>query len=312
MSEAEKKERQDVLEDDQKLIEETIEPALEEVDPFYEEKAQSHAEMVSWIASAEKELADLRLRKSFLEADFPALLAEYRRLIVSDAAISTIAKTSLLSYLTYELLKPLKESDLEQTESINIWEAKHFFIQYQLNENKELALSFKMEVIDSRFDAPFMPMILVDPQGMTVRVDEHQVLELIRFWYSEKVFSRNQLSLINYDLNRLLAHFKELGFEVMPSLLDNTRALSVDLESELPLEMTILDTIFITTMENKEYDFEKIGEKNYQVKLNQEQKVFIHDEADRTHLFIDSDHRRRSILDFFTTYPFFVPLVVRT
>ncbi|HLQ39355.1 MAG TPA: hypothetical protein VK118_00130 [Tetragenococcus sp.] len=310
MSEAKKKEQQEKTANEE-ISQETEIPVVAE-DPFYEEKAQNHAEMVLWIASAEKELADLRLRKSLLEADFPTLLSEYRRLVVSDAAISTIAKTSLLSYLTYELLKPLKDSDLEQTESINIWEAKHFFIQYQLNDKKELALSFKMEVIDNRFDAPFMPIILLNPQDMTVMIDESQILELIRFWYSEKVFSRNQLSLINYDLNKLLSHFKALGFEVMPSLLDNTRALSVDLESELSLETSILDTIFITTMENNEYDFDKIGKKKYQVKLNQDQQVFINDENGATHLFIDSNNRRRSILDFFTSYPFFVPLVVRT
>lgn len=280
-------------------------------DAYYEEKAQNHAEIVSWIASAEKELADLRLRKTLLEDNFSDLLREYRRLIITDAAISTVAKTSLLAYLTYELLKPLKDATLKQTETYNIWQAKYFLIKYQLTDKRELALNFKMNVIDSRFTANFMPLILLDLQEMTAKVDESQVLELIRLWYSEKVFSRNQLSLINYDLNRLLANFKQLGFSVAPSLLDNTRALEVNLESEFPLETRILDNIFITTMESTEYDFDKIGQADYQVKLNQEQKVYIHAKQNRTQLFVDSNSRRRSILDFFTHYPFFVPLIVR-
>lgn len=280
-------------------------------DSYYKEKAQSHDEIVSWITSAEKELADLRLRKTLLENDFFELLNEYRRLIVTDAAISTVAKTNLLAYLTYELLKPLNDTVLKQTSNYNVWQAKYFLVKYQLTEKRELALSFKMNVIDTRFDANFMPLILLDLQEMTVTVDERQVLELIRLWYSEKIFSRNQLTLINYDLNRLLANFKQLGFAVSPSLLDNTRALSVDLDSDFPLETRILDAIFITTMDATEYDFDKISQNHYQVKLNQEQNVFINSEKNRTHLFIDSNNRRRSILDFFTQYPFFVPLIVR-
>ncbi|MDN6639843.1 MAG: hypothetical protein L0L10_03590 [Tetragenococcus sp.] len=280
-------------------------------DPYYKEKAQNHDEIVSWIASAEKELADLRLRKTLLEDGFSELLSEYRRLIVTDAAISTVAKTSLLTYLTYELLRPLKDATLKQTETYNIWQAKYFLIKYQLTDKRELALSFQMNVIDTRFEAKFMPLITLDLQEMTTTVDEHQVLELIRLWYSEKIFSRNQLSLINYDLNRLLANFKQLGFSLSPSLLDNTRALAVDLESEFPLETRILDDIFITTMDSTEYDFDKIGQADYQVKLNQDQNVFIHAKRNKTYLFVDSNNRRRSILDFFTHYPFFVPLIVR-
>ncbi|MCO8291487.1 MAG: hypothetical protein L0J33_08230 [Tetragenococcus halophilus] len=283
----------------------------EETDPYYKEKEQNHAEMVSWIASAEKELADLRLRKTLLEDDFTELLNEYRRLIVTDAAISTVAKTSLLAYLTYELLKPLNDATLKQTDSYNVWEAKYFSIKYQLTDKRDLALSFKMNVIDTRFESQFMSLFLLDLQEMSVTVDERQVLELIRLWYSEKVFSRNQLTLINYDLNRLLANFKQLGFTVSASLLDNTRALSVDLESDFPLETNILDDIFITAMDATEYDFDKIGQRYYQVKLNQEQNVYIQSKKNRTHLFIDSNNRRRSILDFFTHYPFFVPLIVR-
>lgn len=282
-----------------------------EQDLYYEMKSQDHQEIIDWIASAEAELADLRLRKSLLEADFEELLSEYRRLITTNAPISTIAKSNLLEYFSYELLKPLKSIGLQQAEAYNTWESKHFLVAYQLDDEKNLALSFRMDVIDSRFDASYMPLIVVRPVDMTVEVDEKQVLELIHLWHTEKIFSRGQLSLINYDLNQLLSWFKELDFEVAPSLLDNTRALSVDLESELPLETHVLDSIFVTAMESDEYDLEKLNKDHYQVKLNQEQNVYIRSESGITHLFIDSNERRRSILDFFTHYPFLVPLIVR-
>lgn len=293
--------------------EETLESpqVMNEQESYEEMKSQNKQEIIQWIASAEEELADLRLRKSLLEADFNGLLSEYRRLIASNTTISTIAKTNLLEYFSFELLKPLQSIGLQQSDHYNTWETRHFLVTYQLDDDKNLELSFMMDVIDSRFNADFMPLILVKPKDMTVEVNEKQVLELIHLWYTEKIFSRSQLSLINYDLNQLLSWFKELGFEIAPSLLDNTQALSVDLESQLPLETHVLDGIFITTMESDEYDFEKLGEEHYQVKLNQEQNVYVRSDNGGTHLFIDSNERRRSILDFFTHYPFLVPLIVR-
>ena len=83
---------------------------------------------------------------------------------------------------------------------------------------------------------------------MAVTVADEQVLELIRLWHVDHVFSLNQLSLINYDLNQLLSHFRTLGFTVAPSLLDNARPLQVRLESEFPLEQSVLDDIFITAI----------------------------------------------------------------
>ena len=278
---------------------------------YYEMKNHDHHDLVQWITSAEQELADLRLRKRLLEADFKGLLEEYRRLIITNEPISTIAKTNLLEYFSYELLKPLESINLQQADSYNTWSTKHFLVAYQLNNDFSLSFNFKMDVVDARFDAPYMPLLIVHPQEMSVEVDEKQVLDLIYLWHNEKIFSRSQLSLINFDLNQLLSWFRELGFEVKPSLLDNAHALAVDFESELPLEISVLDNIFITTMESEEYDFEKIAENHYQVLLNQEQKVDIHTENEQVRLFIDSNERRRSILDFFTHYPFLVPLVVR-
>ena len=279
---------------------------------YHQVKSEHHQELVQWIHSAEAELADLYLRKEFLEADFPKLLSEYQRFIVQEETLSTIAKTSLLEYLSYELLKPLEAIGLSQTNQYNTWETSHFMVAYQLTDERALAFHFKIEGIDLRFDIPYMPLLQIDIQKMMVQVDEKEVLELIRLWYAEKAFSQSQLSLINYDLNQLLSHFKTLGFEVAPSFLDNANSLSVHLESELPLETETLDQIFITTMDSSEFDFDCLDKKRYLVSLNQEQKAYISEEDGKTKLFIDSNHRRRSILDFFTAYPFLVPLMVRT
>jgi hypothetical protein len=199
-----------------------------------------------------------------------------------------------------------------QTDRENVWKSKHFDVAYELDKNNDLELSFKMETVDTRFEAAYMPLILIHPKDMTVEVDEKQVLKLIHLWHKDKIFSHNQLSLINYDLNQLLAWFKELGFDVAPSLLDNTRALKREFTSDLVVDTKVLDDIFIISMESTEYDFDKFDDYHYQVKLNQSQTVDIFSEKGKTRLFIDSNNRRRSILDFFTNYPFLVPLIVRS
>ncbi|MFZ1781500.1 MAG: hypothetical protein WAT94_08725, partial [Enterococcus aquimarinus] len=146
---------------------------------------------------------------------------------------------------------------------------------------------------------------------MEVTIAEKEVHTLISLWYSDKYLSRTQLSLFNQDLNRLFVHLKALGFEVLPSLLDNTQALSLQLISDFPASAAILDQIFITTMESEEYDFDKIGSQQYQVTLTQGQTMKIDIHENQTVLFIDSNLRKRSILDFVTSYPFLVPLFVQ-
>lgn len=280
-------------------------------DNYYVLKEKDHQAIMNLIGKREDELADLYMRMALLEADFVELLEAYCQFIIPNVPISKIAKTNLLAYFSYELLKPLKAVGLTQTDKENVWKSKHFDVAYELDKNNDLALSFKMEVVDARFESAYMPLILVHPKEMTVEVDEKQVLKLIHLWHKDKIFSHNQLSLINYDLNQLLAWFKELGFEVAPSLLDNTHALKREFSSELSVDTKVLDDIFIITMESTDYDFEKIDDTHYQVKLNQEQTVDIFSENGKTRLFIDSNNRRRSILDFFTNYPFLVPLIVR-
>ncbi|MFV0557643.1 MAG: hypothetical protein ACK5MW_03270 [Enterococcus sp.] len=284
-----------------------------EDNPYYQMKTNDHDEVVGLIQAAEIELADLKLRKALMESDFNELLTSYKGLIVPNVEISAIAKKTLLEYFTYELLRPLTSIGLKPSElGYDIWENKHFLTTYQLNEDNDLELSFKLNPLEQRFTTEFMPFIAISPETMEVKIADDQALELIRLWHTDHVFSRNQLSLVNYDINQLLNHFRELGFTVHPSLFDNTQPLNVALESEFSMETQVLDEIFITTMENPEYDFEKTGQDAYQVLLDQEQKMDIRKkENDHTMLLIDSENRKRSILDFFTNYPFLVPLMVR-
>lgn len=280
-------------------------------DDYDRMKTSYKDEIVKWIKEAEAELKDLYLRKSLLEADFETLLKQYRELILSQNNLSTIAKTNLLEYFSYHLLQPFYAIDMEQTEHYNTWETKHFFVAYQLDETDKLVLHFQLKVIDDRFVVDYIPLITIDVEKMQVTVEEKQVHTLISLWYSDKYLSRSQLSLFNQDLNGLLLHFKALGFDVLPSLLDNTQPLTLRLTSDFPMTEEILDQIFITTMESEEYDFDKLGPDTYQVTLTQGQNIIIYLKEEETELFIDSNQRRRSILDFATSYPFLVPLFVQ-
>ncbi|MBM7709629.1 hypothetical protein [Enterococcus lemanii] len=273
-------------------------------------KKEYQNEITSWIQESEKELADLYLRKKLLAANFKELLEQYQTIILQNQEVSTIAKTNLLEYFSYELLLPFHSIGLEGTEHYNTWETKQFFVAYQLDEQGHLIFYFKLKVLDDRFVVDYIPLVRLDMQEMTVTIEEKQVQTLISLWFSDHFLSRSQLSLFNHDLNRLLIHLRELGFTVAPSLLDNTQPLSFHLVSDFPLTSEILDEIFIKTMASKEYDFNKLEEQTYQVQLNQEQNVIIHLKETQTELYIDSNERRRSILDFVTSYPFLVPLIV--
>jgi hypothetical protein len=80
------------VEDDSfKLVEEEAEYE----DDYYAVKAQDHQRIESLIEQAENELADLKLRKSIMEADFSGLLNHYRHLILTEQEISVIAKKNL-------------------------------------------------------------------------------------------------------------------------------------------------------------------------------------------------------------------------
>lgn len=294
------------MEDNQQSLPQTDFP-----DAYLMAKESYKAEIEQWITDTEQDLADLYLRKKILEADFQTLLDQYKTFILQNQDISTIAQTNLITYFSYELLKPFQSVGLEQTEHYNTWETNHFYTAYQLNESNNLVFYFKLKVVDDRFLVDYLPLLTINVGEMTVGINDTHVRTLISLWYSDKFLSRSQLSLFNQDINDLLKYLKEQGFEVQPSLLDNTQALSLRLVSDFSISQTVLDRIFITTMENPDYDFEWLGEEKYQVQLNQEQTITIERHENETELFIDSNHRRRSILDFATSYPFLVPLFVQ-
>ncbi len=279
-------------------------------DDYYQAKAQDHARIEALIDQAEKELADLKLRKSMMESDFEGLHTHYQHLIIGEKDISTIAKKTLLEYYAYEFLKPLKSIQLSATDNYDTWQTKHFYVRFQLTEAKQLDLYFKLNPINSTYESSYLPLLTIDSAQQSVLVNDDQILHLIRQWHAENIFSVNQLSLFNYDINQILAHIKELGFTVSPSLIDNTQRLSVDMETDFPVGDTVLDQIFITTMENKDYDFqtENLGE--IRILLDKNQRLTIHMQPNSAVLTIDSDQWKRSLLDFFTSYAFLVPLVV--
>ncbi len=127
-----------------------------------------------------------------------------------------------------------------------------------------------------------------------------------------RIFSRSiSFRFFNYDVNLVLAHLKELGFTVSPSLIDNTQTLAVDMETDFPVAAEVLDQIFIITMENQLYDFITENKGEILILLDKNQRLTIHLYTESTLLTIDSDQWKRSLLDFFTSYPFLVPLVVK-
>lgn len=279
-------------------------------DDYYQAKAQDHARIESLIEQSEKELADLKLRKSMMESDFEGLHTHYQQLIIGQKDISTIAKKTLLEYYAYEFLKPLKTIQLAATDKYDTWQTKHFYVRFQLTESNQLDLYFKLNPINSTYESNYLPLLTIDSAQRAVMVNDDQILHLVRQWHAENIFSVNQLSLFNYDVNQILAHIKELGFSVSPSLIDNTQQLSVDMETDFPVSETVLDQIFITTMENESYDLETENLGEIRILLDKNQRLTIQMHPASAVLTIDSGQWRRSLLDFFTSYAFLVPLVV--
>lgn len=302
-----------LVEDSGNVVDDSFDSAKEETDyedDYYAVKAQDHQRIESLIEQAENELADLKLRKSIMEADFSGLLAHYRQLILTDQDISVIAKKTLLEYYAYEFLKPLKTIHLTATDNYDTWKTKHFNVRFRLTETKELEFSFKLNPVNSTYQSNYLPLLTINSNSQSVVVNDEQILHLISQWHAENIFSVNQLSLFNYDVNLVLAHLKELGFTVSPSLIDNTQTLAVDMETDFAVAAEVLDQIFIITMENQQYDFITENKGEILVLLDKNQRLTIHLYTESTLLTIDSDQWKRSLLDFFTSYPFLVPLVV--
>lgn len=89
-----------LVEDSGNVVDDSFDSAKEETDyedDYYAVKAQDHQRIESLIEQAENELADLKLRKSIMEADFSGLLAHYRQLILTDQDISGSPKRHCLN-----------------------------------------------------------------------------------------------------------------------------------------------------------------------------------------------------------------------
>lgn len=272
-------------------------------------KAQGHQAILADIKKTEAILADLRLQKLLAEAPFSSLVEAFCEFQQEKTEISTTARQQLHDYLIFELLKPLTQTSLVKTDEEGVWQTKHFFIRYRFQKT-QLTFEIKIPVTDARFDSHYLPLFNLDMRKMHATVLEKEVITLMNLWYSEKIFSRSQLSLINYDLNRLLANFKALDFDVKENFLDNTLELMMTVDSPVAFKPAILDQIFILLMDNPQYDLHKQGTHTYEIVLDHGQTIGLAVDGEHVRLKIDSNQRKRSILDFFTHYPFLVPLLI--
>ena len=288
-------------------------PAIDENQLYLDSKEKDHLDIVSMIETAEMELADLRLRKYLIEANFSGLLDSFDRYLVKHEPISPIGKTSLIEYFTYELLKPLNDIGLELSiTTYERWKTRHFSINYSLNEQNHLIFSFVLPTIDQRYQVESINLLEVIPETMEVIVQDDRVLSLIRYWSVDRVFSAGQITIFNHRLNQLLAHARNLGFVVNQTLLDNTKPLDLTLQSEFEFSESVLDDIFIVAMKNPHYDFEKLTEEEFKVLLDKGQSLTItKNEQNQTELTISSGDYHRSVIDFFINYEFLVPLMIR-
>lgn len=278
---------------------------------YDEAKQRDHKKILSLIQAAEDELADLKLRRVIMEADFEKLLSLFNHHILNECKISALAKQILIEYISYELLRPLASLDLQKGDSFNRWYTKHFQVIHRLDEQNRLVFEFQLNVLNPSMNPTFIPLLAFDLHAKEVEIFDHHMAAFIRLWYEEHILSRNQLALFNHDLNQLLFYAKKLGFNVEQSLLDNAYELIVNFTSQRKVSELIIDRIFIKLMSVSEYDFELVGEQDFEILLDHQQKVkFYLDENQFAQITIDSAQQRRSILDFLTSYPFLVPLLI--
>lgn len=278
---------------------------------YDETKQKDHQKILSLIQAAEDELADLKLRRVIMEADFEKLLSLFNHHVLNEHKISTLAKQILIEYISYELLRPLSVIDLQKGDSFNRWYTKHFQVIHRLDEQNRLIFEFQLNVLNPSMNAAFIPLLAFNLLTKEVEIFDHHMASLIRLWYEDHILSRNQLALFNHDLNQLLLYAKKLGFTVEQSLLDNAYELIVNFTSQRKVSELIIDRIFIKLMSVKEYDFELVDQQAFEILLDHQQKVkFYLDENQFAQITIDSAQQRRSILDFLTSYPFLVPLLI--
>ena len=281
---------------------------------YYDNRSENYQDLLRLIDDAEKEIADLKFRKVLMESDFPTLLDYFRKIYLKEEfSISAIAKGALLEYITFELIKPLENYGLYlSTNDFSTWESKHFNLSYRLTNENVINFSFMMPTSDGKFRNEKIKLMQVYPETMKVTVLDEAVLTLLRDCYNKHIYTSGQNSMFSREMNDVMAHMKELGFEFDDNLLDNSKPLdlTVDLHHKTPVD--VLDRIFITTMNNENYDFKKIDENSYLIALDGNQTVTIEQnlQDESSSLKLNTDRKNKSLIEFFGSYPFLVPLSI--
>ncbi|MGG5331433.1 hypothetical protein [Enterococcus sp. AZ163] len=282
---------------------------------YYDNRENNYQDLLNLIEDAEKELADLKFRKKLMESDFATLLNDFREVFLSkDYEVSAIAKSALLEYFTFELLKPLETHDLQlSSNDFSTWETKHFTLSYRLMNENEIIFNLMMPTSEGKIRTEKIHLMTVYPESMRVAVLNDAVLTLLADCYQHHIYTSGQNSLLSYEMNSVFTHMKSLGFALGDNLLDNSRPLNLSFDLPHLVSIDTLDAIFITTMNNPKYDFKKIEENHYLIKLENDHRVeLIQNEAQNaTRLTINTVNSNKSLIEFFGAYPFLVSLALK-
>lgn len=281
---------------------------------YYDNREENYQDLLQLIEDAEKELADLKFRKILMESDFQSLLDYFKKIFISEEMkASAIARGALLEYFTFELIKPLQSHGLQlSTNEFSTWESKNFNLSYRLASTNEIKFSFMMPTSDGKFRNEKIKLMEVFPETMKVTILNDAVLTLLKDCYQKHIYTSGQNSMFSREMNDVIAHMKELGFEFDENLLDNSQPLDLAINLERKTPVDVMDAIFITTMNHENYDFKKIGPDHYVVALDSKQTVTIkqNPEDKTSNLKLNTAQKNRSLIEFFGSYPFLVPLTI--
>lgn len=289
-------------------------PMSETVVTYFDNREKNYHDLQQLIDEAEKELADLKFRKVLMESDFPTLLDYFKSVFIErKLTISAIAKSSLLEYFTFELLKPLESNDLRlSNDEFATWRTKHFSLTYRLVNHKEILFSLMMPTPEGKARKNKLPLLLVQPETMHAQIKNQAVFDLLTDCYIKRIYTSGQNSIFSHQMNEVMNHMQTLGFTFTDNLLDNTKPLQLTYTLPRQADTKTIDDIFITTMDNQRYDFKKRAEDLFVVELGNEQTVTIKqdDKSSTTTLTLDTNHVNKSLIEFFGAYPFLVPLAL--
>lgn len=289
---------------------------LPETRRYFDGKEQNHENIIQLIGEAERELADLKLRKALMESDFTPLLDYYHKIFLTkELEASTVAEASAIEYLTYELLKPLEKIGLHYSQTVfDTWETKHFQIHYRKQEDQKLVFELLMPPSFANSKTPVITLLEVDTKAKQAKLFNEAAFTLLELCHAKHLYTVGQLSILNLRVNEVIAHLRELGFDVLDNLLDSSKPLALTVDLPYQVGEKVLDEVFITTMNHDEFDFEKLAAKEYQVQLERSQTVTIAQVPqfkDVTKITLNTADLNKSLLEFFGQYSFLVPLVVK-